>query len=167
MFILSEHRGSYEALADGVRRYQAYLAERQDTFPPSAYALATADWYVDPRDHRCPHDAWLEAATLAEPASGERQEMRTVELRVRLLGAYHDGHIELRYRDVVRYECVAPAVQAGHGDWLWDEFRQADAGGVVHEIEWRNGGRWLIEAADVEYQWLPQVALDRNRDRAI
>ena len=27
----------------------------------------------------------------------------------------------------------------------------------VHEIEWAHGGRWLIEAADVEFAWIPHV----------
>lgn len=76
-------------------------------------------------------------------------------VQVRLLGAYHDGHIELHYADVSRYEFQGPTVRSGHGDWLWDEFRLADGGRVLHEIEWENGGRWLIEAADIEHRWLP------------
>lgn len=160
MFILSEHRGSHEALADGMRRYQAYLAEHRAAFPAAAYALATAAWYLDPQDPRCPHDAWLEAVTLGERGGGPRMAMRATELRVRLLGAYHDGHIELSYVAVRRYECVAPDVAAGHGEWLWDEFRLGANGDVVHEIEWSGGGRWLVEAADVAYCWLPLAAPD-------
>lgn len=46
----------------------------------------------------------------------------------------------------------------GHRDWRYDEFRLSKHGGVEHEIE-RCGptatGTWLIEAAAVEYRWLP------------
>lgn len=47
----------------------------------------------------------------------------------------------------------------GAGDWRYDEFRLADDGRVIHEIEWSSGyGRgasWLIEAADVQFKILP------------
>jgi hypothetical protein len=155
MFILSDSRISAEACAASFRRYDAYLAEMKSLFPPSAYALATSDWYFDFQDHRCPHDAWLEEATLTEPASGERNEIRTTALTTRLLGAYHDGHIEFIYSHVFRYECRTESTH-GHGDWLWDEFRLSSSGQLLHEIEWSAGGRWLIEAADVEFRWIPK-----------
>jgi len=84
MFILSENRITAAVCAASFRRYYEYLAEMKSVFPPSAYALATSDWYFNFHDHRCPHDAWLEEATLAEPASGERSEIRTTALRMSL-----------------------------------------------------------------------------------
>ncbi len=41
------------------------------------------------------------------------------------------------------------------GDWLYDEFRLSDNGHLLHEIEWADGGRWLIEADDIEFDWRP------------
>jgi hypothetical protein len=70
------------------REYRAYLASHASQFPPSAYELATSDWYFDFNDHRCPHDAWLESATFSEPSTGSRNELRISTLTVRLLGAY-------------------------------------------------------------------------------
>jgi hypothetical protein len=160
MFILSDNRTTASVCAASFRRYREYLAETKSSFPPSAYALASSDWYFDPQDHRCPHDAWLEEATLAEPASGERNEIRTTSLTTRLLGAYHDGHIELVYSQVFRYECRADGATRGHGDWRYDEFRLSPSGQLVHEIEWSAGGRWLIEAADVELRWTPKSPAD-------
>jgi hypothetical protein len=43
------------------RIYQDYLQSLKDTFPSSAFALGTAEWYQNPSDRRCPHDAWLES----------------------------------------------------------------------------------------------------------
>jgi hypothetical protein len=47
-------------------RYREYLASLRGSFPASAHALATSDWYFNFRDHRCPHDAWLESLSLTE-----------------------------------------------------------------------------------------------------
>ena len=89
----------------------------------------------------------------------ERSELRSSTLTVHLLGAYHDGYIEFVYPEVRAYELSAPFAVQGHGDWRFDEFRVADGGGVIHEIEWAafgHTGRWLIEAADVTHKWIPR-----------
>jgi hypothetical protein len=69
-FILSAERGDDATAA--FARYRAYLEQHRDRFPRNAYALATSDWYYDPHEHRCPHDAWLESATLLESGSHPR-----------------------------------------------------------------------------------------------
>jgi len=123
--------------------------------------LARSEWYYDPSDHRCPHDAWLEELRIRETGSGARQSKRSADIAVRLLGAHHDGHIELRYRDVRRYDCRLNhpnAVHVAHADWRYDEFRLSEAGRLIHEIEWWHmgeTGRWIIEAADVTFSWIP------------
>lgn len=146
-------------------QYQKYLDSVRDQMPPGALALATSRWYFDSRDHRAPHDAWLEAVHVAEAPVAEDAHRRTprhVRITVRLLAAYHDGYIELRYRDVTRYRIDLTPEQgrpgSGHHDWRYDEFRLAPGGRVEHEIEWWGSGptsTWLIEAADVEYAWQP------------
>jgi hypothetical protein len=136
-------------------RYQDYLAQNRQRFPASAFDLATSDWYFDATNHRCPHDAWLEAITISEPSSGARHENRSTRITVRLLGAYHDGHIELEYPEVFSYNFDLSAASDGHGDWRFDEFRLSSDGHLLHEIEWRNPGVWLVEASDVRYRWVP------------
>ena len=136
--------------------YRAYLESVKGQLPYSAYELATAPWHYDFSDHRSPHDGWLELLTIREPASGPRQQVRTVEIVARLLTAYHDGHIEIKYSSVETYS-LAQGVTAGegHGDWLYDEIRLSERGRVLHEIEWSRGGLWLIECGDVAYEWVP------------
>jgi hypothetical protein len=156
-YVLAKQRDT--DVVGAFRDYRAYLSENASRFPPSAYALATSDWYFDFADHRCPHDAWLESATFSEPSSGERSQVRSTTLNVRLLGAYHDGYIEFAYPAVRAYEFSMPHAAQGHSDWRYDEFRAADGGGVIHEIEWasfHDTGRWLIEAADVIHRWVPR-----------
>jgi hypothetical protein len=95
-FILGTDRREENAI-EAFRRYADYLRSKSDIFPPSAFSLATSDWYFDPCDHRCPHDAWLESVNLRELSSTERNATRYLSLTVRLLAAYHDGFIELHY----------------------------------------------------------------------
>lgn len=140
MFILDGER-DHQAFD----RYAAYLAAHRDRFPPLAWELATSTWYFDARDHKSPHDSWLEWAKLVEGS-----------LTVRLKGAYHDGFIELHYPGVVRYLLDGADVAQGHRDWRYDEFRVDAHGRLEHEIEWSGPtatGRWLIVATDVRYTW--------------
>jgi hypothetical protein len=145
----------------GFERYESYLAQNRDVFPPRAYALATSDWFYDPRDHRCPHDARLERLQLVErPGADPRR--RTCSLSLRLLGAYQDGCIEISYPTVYAYSLQALSNDAGsHGDWRYDEFRISERGHLVHEIEWayRTECRafvWTIEADDFVFEWIPK-----------
>ena len=159
MFILSAERDASAPEAEQCfERYRNHLERNRAVFPPGAYELAASSWYHGFTDHRAPHDAWLEAVTIEEPASGLRQELRTVTLRIRLLGAYHDGHIELLYPRVFRYHLDLERGAQGHRDWRYDEFRLNADGNLVHEIEWagmNDTGRWVIEASDVEFKWYP------------
>jgi hypothetical protein len=157
MYILANERdGSVEEMKAHFVRYERYLAESADVFPPSAYALATSRWWYDFSDHRCPHDAWLEECAISEPSSGSRQEIRSVSIRVSLLGAYHDGFIELVYPKVYKYEMSFGIEGDSHSDWRYDEFRLTSSHRLVHEIEWSSGAHWIIEADDLLYKWTPR-----------
>ncbi len=141
------------------RRYQEYLRQHQREFPAGAYALATAEWYYNPGDHRSPHDGWLENFIISEIPGHD--EKRVTTIRTRLLSAYHDGYIEFVYPRVFTYTLEGPSGERGLGDWLYDEFRLSPNGHLVHEIEWAgfpsdNGSRWIVESSDVEFHWIPR-----------
>ena len=157
-YILTRDRphNSDEEWQSGWSAYRAYLESVKAQLAQSAYEFATASWHYDFADHRSPHDAWLEAVDIVEPACGKRREDRSIEIVARLLAAYHDGRIELRYSDVQTYSLASGVTNgAGHGDWLYDEVRLSERGRVLHEIEWSHGGLWLIECGDVAYRWVP------------
>jgi hypothetical protein len=116
--------------------------------------FAAAEWYRDPKDHRCPHDGWLEALEITEPANGDRNQVRSTAIAVRLLGAYHDGHIIFRYSGVQNYSLVAASSAQGLGDWLDDEILAGDRGLLVHRIRWSGHTEWTIEAREVSYEWI-------------
>jgi len=66
--------------------------------------------------------------------------------------------VELTYPRVHAYRLNLNHGERGHHDWRYDEFRLTDDGHLLHEIEWwgsEETGKWLIEADDVEYRFLP------------
>jgi hypothetical protein len=118
---------------------------------------AFSDWYRFPEDHRCPHDSWVQAITISEPSSGERQENRGLEIHLLLLGAYHDGTIEFTYKGVQRYSIEAMREKAGHGDWLEDQVYIKNHDSLLHKVTFAKGA-FEIEAQDVEYKWTPLLS---------
>lgn len=68
--------------------YREHLESIRDNLPVAAYEFAIAEWHYDPQNHQCPHDAWVESLVIAEPSSGKRREKRSLEIHLRLLGAY-------------------------------------------------------------------------------
>lgn len=124
--------------------------------------FAAEAWYSDPSDHRCPHDAWLESLEVREPATGHRNEQRGMAIKLTVLGAYHDGWITFTYSGVRSHSLTSYQCDQGLGDWLRDEFSTSAAGLILHRITWQspiNGAsQWLIEAADVSYEWRPKPA---------
>jgi len=122
-----------EEIARRYREYHEYLESVRDRLPPSVYDFATAPWHFDPTDPMCPHDSWVEWATVREPFSGDRSEKRALEIEVRLFGAWHDGHLILKYGGVETYSLAGPGsfqqmptASVGHGDWLVDEIRLSE-----------------------------------------
>ena len=154
-FYLSKERA--EDVVSAYRRYQKYLFQHRENFPPNAFSLATVEWYHDPNDHRCPHDSWVESFFLSSSVAESKKRPPT--LHIRLLGAYHDGHIELTYPQVYGYTLEGSSTD-GQADWLYDEFRLSSQNRLIHEIEWAETGssrvsRWIIEADDIKFRWLP------------
>ena len=78
-------------------------------------------------------------------------------ITIRLLGAYHDGNIELHYPRVFEYQFDSPGIEGGHRNWRYDELRVDTLGRLIHEIEWcgaRTAATWRIVASDVEFRWM-------------
>ena len=163
VFLIDSLTSDADTFKNQLDAYYRYLESVKDSLPPDAFSFATATWHYDFSDHRSPHDSWVESITLREPSSGERHQHRKIEITVMLLAAYHDGHIVLAYQDVRSYQLTAlpssnsTPLRNGHGDWLIDEVRLSESGLVSHEILFSSGARWLIESADIQYQWEPAL----------
>lgn len=160
MFILAkdfdeENPRDYPLFHERYAEYQKYLESIQDKFPPSAREFALAKWRIDTAFHQCPHDSWVEYIKIYEDASGERNQHRVSQIEVKLLGAYHDGFLELKYKNVVRYSLTKTDDWKSYGDWLYDEVRLSENELVLHEIEFHSQTIWLIECEDIEFIWTP------------
>jgi hypothetical protein len=154
----------FEKIGESYRKYLEYLRSLKDRIPPNAYIFATADWHYNPKDHRAPHDSWLKSFIIDEQSTGERSEKRWVNIIIRLLGAYHDGTIEINYKSVSSYSLKKTSKdnlldsnqnELGHGDWLIDEIMLSDRGDVIHEIIFSSNCQWTIECKDIIYSWKP------------
>jgi hypothetical protein len=164
VFILSDdgRDEKFPAVKIAFERYENYLRQNKEVFPPRAYELATSDWFYDPSDHRAPHDARLESFHISETPARKAQE-RSCSISLRLLGAYHDGHIEITYPRVFSYSLhsLMAGKVTSHGDWRFDEFRLSEHGHLIHEIEWAEAPgaqhrsfSWIIEADDIHFRWI-------------
>ncbi len=149
---ISRGRQDLRAVRRQFNKYFQYLESVRERLPTSAYTFAIAQWHYNFSDSRCPHDAWLENVTIDVLSTGRRSEGRACDIHVRLLGAYHDGYIELHYKNVLNYSL-------GHvQEWQYDEIRleESDEGDyVIHEIRFDAESRWIIRCEDISYQWLP------------
>jgi len=98
------------------------------------------------------------------PNLREPSEAQGVGIRIGLLAASHDGHIDFTYQNVFGYalnfspeirvwdsQLVAP----NHDDWLADEISLTSDGHVLHEIHFRSGCIWRVEAERVSYSFRP------------
>jgi hypothetical protein len=167
----------YEKFQVKFNEYRKYLKSLKNKIPNSAYKFANADWHYDTGDARCPHDAWLEELKFGEVYEEKGKfEFKSAELYLKLLGAYHNGHLEIVYKNLREYsfkgfkDYLAPQKLNGfiHHDWLRDEIRLSETGNVIHEIEWVNA-HWLIECEDIESNWISfdenqttDMSIDRN-----
>lgn len=141
------------------KRYNEYLEENRERFPSGAFEFAAADWHYSPEDHRCPHDSWIESLEVFEKADASDIQLRAVGIRLTLLGAYHDGRIEIFYSGVTNYNISfksgSTPYSKSHRDWLIDEVRLSESGGVIHEIEFWQDAKFSIECESLQYSWLP------------
>lgn len=140
--------------------YPAYFDTIKNKLPAQARSFAEAEWHYDFKNSKCPHDSWVEKVIITEPADGETKADRGLQIKVILLGPYHDGLIELCYFGVYSYEMrgdldsAHPRLRRPHGDWLIDEIRLSKDDKVIHEIQFERAS-WLIECEDLSYKWIP------------
>lgn len=132
--------------------YSAYLETIKEALPDDIYRFASDERHFDLSSASSLHDAWLESLTVREITSGSRNEVRRLEVRLCLLGAYHDRIIHLSYSGVERYSFDSPArpgeqryTHTAHGDLLTHEIRLGADGLFAHELLFERGSTLLVE----------------------
>ena len=139
--------------------YEDALAPIAARLPANARKYALAAWHCDVTDHRCIHDAWVEAISVVEGGSGPRKEKRSLGVVIRLLGAHHDRYLILKFPGVRRYLIEHPLMEeqrrnVAHGDVLDDSIQLTSDGAILYSLR-MEFGRVEIEAKDVGFSQLP------------
>lgn len=139
-------------------RYSRYVESIRDHLPPHVYAFASDFRHFGPESHSTLHDAWLEYLTIREIATGERHEVRKMEIAISLLGRFNDRRIHLHYTGVTRYSFSAPPrygdpryEHTAHGDLFTHEIRLGHDGLLIHELLFERDATFLIECSDFRH----------------
>jgi hypothetical protein len=153
-----EHIINSEAEGIDFTRYSAYVASIRSKLPAHVYAFASDPRYFDLHSHSSLHDAWLETLTVKEVATGERHEIRKLEIHLCLLGPFHDLRIHLHYTGVTQYRFETPPryqepryQHTAHGDLFTHEIRLGQNGFLIHELLFERDATLLIESADIRH----------------
>lgn len=139
-------------------RYARYVESVRDQLPSHVFAFASDSRYFDLSSPGSLHDAWLESLTVREVTTGERQEIRKMEVAISLLGPFHDRRIHLHYTGVTSYSFSAPPrygepryEHTAHGDLFTHEVRLGRDGLLVHELLFERDATFLIECLDIRH----------------
>ena len=110
-------------------------------------------WYDDPEGNHSPIGSILESIKVDSGIGTDAAPAATIE--VTLIGNKHDGRITLTYQRVQTYSIEGFALDDVAGNtWTEDklDLRKTDA--LRHRVTF-TGGKWLIEADDLEFIWEP------------
>jgi hypothetical protein len=153
-----EHIINSETEGIDFKRYSAYIATIRDMIPAHVHSFASDSSYFDLSSPSSLHDSWLESLTVREVASGERKEIRRMEVSISLLGPFHDRRIHLHYSGVTLYTFSAPPHygeqrfdHTAHGDLFTHEIRLGHEGFFIHELLFENDATFLIECSDLRH----------------
>lgn len=151
-------------------KYKEYVESIREKLPEHIYAFAANPDYFNLKSHSSLHDAWLESLTVMETASGDRSQVRKLEIKISLLGSFHDRRIHLHYTGVARYSFDAPPrygepryEHTAHGDLFTHEIRLGHQGLFIHEILFERDATFLIECSDIRHS---EELIAKNGDNA-
>ncbi len=139
--------------------YFKYLESIRGQLPSHVYDFAAQANHYNLHSHSSLHDAWLESMTISEPARGDRNQNRRVDIELCLLGPFHDRKMHLYYKDVYEYSFDTatrrdklPSVSGGHGDLLSHEIRLDPPDIIIHELQFSRGGVFLIKCREFSHR---------------
>jgi hypothetical protein len=133
--------------------YFKYIESIREQLSPTAYSFASNFDHYSLNSHCSLHDAWLERTVIEEIASGQREETRSLGIKLAFLGPYHDRTLMLNYDRVSSYTmCMSGKASntTAHGDVVVHEVRVKDAL-IEHEILFASGATILIACKDLMF----------------
>ena len=136
--------------------YFEYIESIKYNLPSHVYSFASDFKHYGLSNHESLHDAWLNHLNIVEPSTGNRNELREIEIEAIFLGPYHDRLIIIRYKEVMAFELQKPedstvssGSATGHGDLLYHEIRLEGKATLVHEIEFSSGSVFIIKCKNI------------------
>lgn len=125
--------------------YFNYLKDIKDKLPSNLYLYASDEKNYDLSSKTSLHDSWLEAFNVNEVGAGKRNELREIDINIKLLNAFHDRLIELKYGQVSNCNIsdVNNDLGKGFGDIIAHEF-SLNRSTCVHEIVFSSGANIII-----------------------
>lgn len=131
-------------------QYFEYLEEIRDSLPKSLRTFACDHEVYDLSSRTSLHDAWL-LRFLVTVGSTENSARTDTEIRLELLGAYHDRIHHIHYKSVVGFDILGEnGTLINKSDLLIHEFRLED-NRLIHEMRFDNSGCILIQFLGFEY----------------
>ena len=150
-------------------KYEKYIHSIRARLPEHLYAFASNPDHFNLEAHSSLHDAWLESLVVNEVATGERNQIRQLEIKICLLGPFHDRRINLHYTGVEQYSFNTPPVyghprykHTAHGDLFTHEIRLGQNGLFIHELLFERNAVFLVECADIRHS---EKLLGQDLDR--
>lgn len=141
-----------------LENYEKYIQSIYRKLPEHIYSFAANPNHFNFESHSSLHDSWLESLTVRETATGERNEIRRLEVKIALLGPFHDRRIHLNYTGVSRYSFDTPPrygdsryEHTAHGDLFTHEVRLGHEGLFIHELLFERDTTFLIECCDMKH----------------
>jgi hypothetical protein len=138
--------------------YEKYIQSIRKKLPEHIYTFAANPNNYNFQSHSSLHDSWLENFNVKEVATGKRNEIRKLEIKISLLGPFHDRRIHLRYTGVTQYSFVTPPrydepryEHTAHGDLFTHEIRLGHDGLFIHELLFERDAVLLIECSDIRH----------------
>ena len=136
-------------------RYSSYIESIRHKIPEHVYKFASDHRHFDLTSHSSLHDSWLETLTVREVKESTSDNVRKLEVTLRLFGPFHDRHINIRYVGVTEYSFVMPSrighprhQHISHGDLYTHEVRVGADGLLTHEILFEGDSTLLIVCTD-------------------
>ena len=110
-------------------------------------------WHENPEDNKSPIGSVLESADINSGIGTD--ELPVLTIQVRLIGKMRDGRVVLTYRVVHTYSMEGFAAGDVMGNtWIQDTLELRKTNRMIHKVT-LTGGKWSIEAEDVDYTWEP------------
>jgi hypothetical protein len=140
-----------------LQKYFDYLKENLNYISPNLYNIITQRSYLDPSDHRCPHDGNLISVEISEQIDplGSRFEGK-LDCKIKLRGAYEDYEIVYTYKGIKRYSFNYPdyIYESTHGDWLIDRFLFSKEKNLIQLIMFSSKALFEIECKDINIEFV-------------